>query len=167
MAYISASPFIFQQHFGLTPLQYSVCFAANALGLVAGSSIVMRIGKLSSALLWGVFGQFVSGGLIALSLWAEWPFFLFESVLVLMLFCVGMIIPVSITLALNSVREHRGAASALLGAIPFLLGGIVAPLTGLGNMIHSMNILIVLCSAICLSLYLFSRRWDYSSQKGN
>lgn len=42
IAYISASPFIFQQHFGLTPLQYSICFAGNALGLVVGSSVVMK-----------------------------------------------------------------------------------------------------------------------------
>ena len=126
IAYISASPFIFQQHFGLTPLQYSICFAGNAL-------------------------------------WLEWPFVLFELVLVPMLFCVGMITPVGITLALNSVTEHRGIASALLGALPFLFGGIVAPLTGLGDMIRSMTTLVLLCSVICLGLYLCSRRWNYSA----
>ena len=78
-----------------------------------------------------------------------------------MLFCVGMITPVGITLALNSVTEHRGSASALLGALPFLLGGIVAPLTGLGDMIRSMTTLVLICSAICLGLYLYSRGWDY------
>ena len=163
IAYISASPFIFQQHFGLTPLQYSICFAGNALGLVAGSSVVMKIRRLPSATPWCSAGLFVTGLLMSVALWLEWPFFLFELLLVPMLFCVGMITPVGITLALNSVTENRGSASALLGALPFLLGGIVAPLTGLGNMIRSMTALVLLCSAVCLGLYLCSRRWNYST----
>ena len=163
IAYISASPFIFQQHFGLTPLQYSICFAGNALGLVVGSSVVMKIRRLSSATPWCSVGLFVTGLLMSVALWLEWPFVLFELVLVPMLFCVGMITPVGITLALNSVTEHRGIASALLGALPFLFGGIVAPLTGLGDMIRSMTTLVLLCSVICLGLYLCSRRWNYSA----
>lgn len=163
IAYISASPFIFQQHFGLTPLQYSICFAGNALGLVVGSSVVMKIRRLASATPWCSVGLFVTGLLMSVALWLEWPFVLFELVLVPMLFCVGMITPVGITLALNSVTEHRGIASALLGALPFLFGSIVAPLTGLGDMIRSMTTLVLLCLVICLGLYLCSRRWDYSA----
>ena len=162
ISYIAASPFIFQNHFGLTPLEYSVCFAGNALGLVAGSSVVMKIRKLPSAAPWCSVGLFAAGLLPSAALQMEWPFFLFEILLVAMLFCVGMITPLGITLALNSVTEHRGIASALLGALPFLLGGIVAPLTGLGNMIRSMTILVLLCSAVCVGLYFCSRRWDYS-----
>lgn len=163
IAYISASPFIFQQHFGLTPLQYSLCFAGNALGLVIGSSVVMKIKRLASAAAGCSAGLFATALLVSAALWLEWPFVLFELVLVPMLFCVGMITPVGITLALSSVTEHRGIASALLGALPFLLGGIVAPLTGLGDMIRSMTALVLLCSAVCLGLYLYSRRWSYAA----
>lgn len=152
IAYISASPFIFQNHFGLTPLEYSVCFAANALGLVVGSSVVMKIKHLENVTPWCSVGLFAAGVLVSVALWMEWPFVLFELALVLMLLCVGMITPVGITIALNSVSEHRGIASAMLGSFPFLLGGIVAPLTGLGNMIHSMTALVLLCSAVCLCL---------------
>lgn len=159
MAYISASPFIFQEHFGLTPLEYSICFAANALGLVVGSSIVMKIKNLAGVISWCSFGLFAMGLMVSVSLWMEWHFALFELPLIGMLLCVGMITPVGITLALDSVSEHRGIASAMLGSFPFLLGGIVAPLTGLGNIITSMTVLILLCSAICLLLYLYSRRW--------
>lgn len=160
ISYISASPFIFQNHFGLTPLQYGFCFAGNALGLVAGSSVVMKIRRLQSATPWCSAGLFVGGLLVSVALWMEWPFVLFEAFLIAMLFCVGMITPIGIALALDAVTEHRGSASALLGALPFLLGGIVAPLTGLGNMIRSMTALILLCSAVCLILYLISRRWN-------
>ena len=125
-------------------MQYSICFAGNALGLVVGSSVVMKIRRLASATPWCSVGLFVTGLLMSVALWLE-------------------ITPVGITLALNSVTEHRGIASALLGALPFLFGGIVAPLTGLGDMIRSMTTLVLLCSVICLGLYLCSRRWDYSA----
>ncbi|MDE5987404.1 MAG: multidrug effflux MFS transporter [Prevotella sp.] len=163
MAYISASPFIFQNHFGLTPLEYSVCFAANALGLVVGSSMVMNVKRLSTVTPWCSAGLLATGIMVSVSLWLEWPFAVFELMIVLMLLCVGMMTPVGITLALNAVSEHRGIASALLGSVPFLLGGIVAPLTGLGNMIHSMTAIVLLCSVVCMGLYLYSRRWNFDS----
>ena len=47
--------------------------------------------------------------------------------------------------------------------VSILFGGIVAPLTGLGDMIRSMTTLVLLCSVICLGLYLCSRRWNYSA----
>ena len=131
--------------------------------LVAGSSVVMKNRRLQAAAPWCSVGLFATGLLMSAALRLEWTFVLFELALVPMLFCVGMITPVGITLALNSVTEHRDIDSALLGALPFLLGGIAAPLTGLGDMIRSMTALVLLCSAVCLGLYLCSRRWDYSA----
>lgn len=159
MAYISASPFIFQNYFGLTPMQYGLCFAGNAVGLVAGSAVVMRIGNLQAAIRLSSVGLPTMAVLTSLALLYMWPFLLFETVLFLMLFCVGMITPLGITLALDSISENRGMASALLGAVPFFLGGIVAPLTGLGNMIHSTTLLITICSVVCLCLWIVARRW--------
>lgn len=162
MAYISASPFIFQNHFGLSPLQYSVCFACNAVGLVLGSAVVMKIKNLPGAARLGATVLLTTSLLTAAALLQGWPFPLFEAVLFVMLLSVGMLTPVAITLALNVVSENKGVASALLGAVPFLLGSIVAPLTGIGNMLQSTVILIVLCSVLCMGLYAVSRRWNYA-----
>ncbi len=165
MAYISASPFIFQNHFMLTPMQYSLCFACNAIGLVAGSSIIVKISNLPKAAQAGVIGLLATGLCISAALLQGWPFFLFEMVMFLMLFCVGILTPVAITLALNSVSENKGVASAMVGSAPFFLGGIVAPLTGIGgigNMIYTLPLIIMLCALICMGFYWVSRRWDYS-----
>lgn len=159
MAYISASPFIFQNHFGLTPLQYGLCFAGNAVGLVAGSAVVMKIGNLRAATGAGSAGLLATAALTSWALLRGWPFPLFEAMLFPMLFCVGLLTPVAITRALRVVTEHRGMAAALLGAVPFFLGGIVAPLTGIGDMLRSMSLLILLCSAVCAALWIVSRRW--------
>lgn len=110
-----------------------------------------------------VFGPFVTGLLLmslltSLALCLEWPFGLFEVPLFLMLFSVGMITPVAMTCALNVVAGNKGVASALLGAMPFFLGGIVAPLTGIGNMIYSTIGLIMLCTVVCTGLWMVSQR---------
>lgn len=165
MAYISASPFLFQTHFGLTPMEYSLCFAGNAVGLVLGSAIVMRLSNLQKAAGWGALGLLATAVLSSLALLGGLPFGLFEVTLVPMLFCVGMITPVGITLALCSVAENRGMTSALLGAFPFLLGGAVAPLTGIGDMLRSTALIIVPCSLVCAALWMISRRWDYTKKK--
>ncbi len=156
MAYISASPFIFQQHFGLSPLHYSILFAFNALGLVIGSAVVVKFQNMDFALSLSVIGLFVSALFASASLLFSLPFLAFEIFIILMLFCVGMLTPVGITLALKLVDENRGTASALLGATPYLLGGIVAPLTGIGNMVHSMPFLLTLCATICFGLYILN-----------
>ena len=158
IAYISASPFIFQNHFGLIPMEYSLCFAGNAVGLVAGSSVVMKIKNLEAATKWSTVVLAAMAVLILTALLLAWPFGLFEVFLFIMLVCVGLLTPATITLALRSATENRGMAAALLGAVPFLLGGIVAPLTGVGNIIRSTSLSIVACACGCLCLWMISRR---------
>lgn len=160
LSYIAASPFIFQDHFGFSPIVYSIFFAVNSLGLVAGSTVVMKIKNLSTALKWSTTGLLLTGILAAGLLWRGSPFLVFDMALIGMLFCVGMITPLAITLALGAIAKNHGAASALLGSFPFLLGGIVAPLTGIGNIIHSMDTLIILCVIICFVLWRCSLRTD-------
>lgn len=159
MAYISASPFIFQNHFGLTPMEYSLCFAGNAVGLVLGSSIVMKIKDLEAATMWSTIVLMSMAILVGCALFLAWPFSVFEVFLFLMLFCVGMLTPATVTIALRSVKENRGMASALLGSVPFLLGGMVAPLTGIGNIVHSTSLSILACAFICICLWGISYRW--------
>lgn len=164
-SYISASPFIFQNHFGLSPMNYGFCFACNASGLVIGSGLVMRLKEQQSCLKVCAPGLLVMCGLTSLALLLEWPFILFEAVLFLMIFFCGMLIPVGTTLALNSERKNRGIAAALTGAISFLFGGLAAPLVGIGNILYSTVILFMTCALISLFLYLSSRKWDYALNK--
>lgn len=54
--YIAASPFIFQEHFGMSPLAYSLCFGANAVGIMLGSLAVSLFYDASGALRIGTIG---------------------------------------------------------------------------------------------------------------
>lgn len=161
-SYISASPFLFQNHFGLTPMRYGLCFACNAVGLVAGSALVMRAGNTKGVLRWGCCGLLAACTLTSCALLLAWPFLLFEAMLFLMIFCCGVLIPLTTTLALDAEPDNKGVAAALLGSLSFLAGGIVAPLVGLGDMLVSTVILFMSGAIVSLLLYLYSQRFDYS-----
>lgn len=49
------------------------------------------------------------------------------------MFAFGMIQPAGTSIVLDCERENAGAASTALGASGFLMGGIVSPLVGIGN----------------------------------
>lgn len=149
-AYIAASPFIFQQHFGLSSLAYSVCFGVNALSVMVGSFVVCRfgsvrrglgVGSVAFSLMCLVTGMLlVSGGGVV---WVE-------GALLVLLLCLGMILPTSTTLALELERGNSGSASAVLGFMPFLFGGVVSPLAGLGDMVVSLATVIAVCGLCTL-----------------
>lgn len=142
-SYLSASPFLFQKHFGLSPMEYGFCFAFNAVGLIAGSVFVSRVKRQQRCLMPGTLALLATCLLSSLALLAGWPFFVFEAALFLMIFSCGILIPVGNTLALDSERGNSGIAAALLGALAFLFGGAAAPLVGIGNLLHSTVILLL------------------------
>lgn len=143
--YIAASPFIFQEHFSMSPLAYSLCFGANAVAVMLGSLTVSLFPDAACALRigtrgFGIMSLFVAAALIfGTSVW-----WVEVSLFVFMLF-LGVILPGSTTLALDLERKNSGNASALLGFLMFLFGGILSPLTGLGNMLYTTSIIIVAC----------------------
>lgn len=149
--YIAASPFIFQEHFNMSPLAYSLCFGANAVAIMLGSLTVSLFPDATCALRigtrgFGLMSLFVAAALIfGTSVW-----WVEVSLFVFMLF-LGVILPSSTTLALDLERKNSGNASALLGFLMFLFGGILSPLTGLGDMLYTTGIIIVAC---CIGTWL-------------
>lgn len=143
--YIAASPFIFQNHFGLSPIHYSFCFGVNALGIMFGSLLVSKFKDAGSALRTGTRGFGMMSLIVTLVFLFSTSVLLVEIILFFFLIFLGLILPSSTTLALDLERENSGNASALLGFLMFLFGGILSPLTGLGNMLYSTSIIIVVC----------------------
>ena len=79
--YIAASPFIFQEHFNMSPLAYSLCFGANAIAIMLGSLTVSLFHDATGALRVGSIGfgimslfvaaaLFLAGGSIAVCFYA-------------------------------------------------------------------------------------------------
>lgn len=151
-SYISASPFIFQQQYGLSPVAYSLCFGLNAFGIMAGSLLVLRSRSSERGLALGTRGFFVMALATALVLTQGGSVWLVEASLFVLLVMLGTILPTSTALALEPLRDCSGSASAALGFLAFLVGGICSPLVGMGDMAVSTSAVIVVCALATLLL---------------
>jgi DHA1 family bicyclomycin/chloramphenicol resistance-like MFS transporter len=136
-AYIASSPFIFQEHYGVSPVAYSIFFAVNALALTVGNILSAKMKKPRRTLKYSVTGLFVCSLLTGVLLLSDVAIVYFCLALFLSLFFAGATFPVSTNLALDLEEKYKGTASAILGASTFLVGGIVMPLSGMGNILHS------------------------------
>lgn len=135
-AYISGSPFVLQEIYGVSPQIFSVCFAVNGLGVILAGQVTGKLaGKVSDhRLLAGGLAMAVFGGLLLLAavlIGTGLP-----AILVAFFFIVSSVGPVSIatsSLALQRQGKTAGSAAALLGLLSFIIGGLIAPLVGLGG----------------------------------
>lgn len=145
-SYIAASPFVFQVHFGVSPQVYGLCFGANAVAIMIGSLAVTRFRNAEAALRCGCVCFGITSLVVAAALCLCSEFWMVEVTLFMFLLFLGLILPSSTTLALNMERHNSGTASALLGFLMFFFGGILSPMTGLGNMLYTTSGIIVVCS---------------------
>ena len=157
-SYISASPFIFQVHFGASPQVYGLCFGMNAIAIMVGSLMVGKAKEARKGLRCGCICFAMASVLVCLTLIYSESIYFVEMALFLLLFFLGMILPTSTTIALDMERQNSGIASALLGFLMFVFGGVLSPVTGLGNMIYTTSLVIVICSMATLYCYKMASR---------
>lgn len=148
--YISSSPFIFQEHYGVSPQIYSICFGVNGFAIMLGSLLSMRFRSLRRSMGTGSLVFWLMSLSVAVGLVLGFPVQGIECLFILQMFCLGLVLPSSMTLALDLERDNSGSASAVLGFLTFLAGGIVSPLTGLGDMLVTTSLLITLCASLTL-----------------
>jgi DHA1 family bicyclomycin/chloramphenicol resistance-like MFS transporter len=136
-AYISGSSFVFQQVYGVSPQTYGYLFALNGAALVVSSQVNrLLVGRLSPHQLmrFGLIAGAVAGvALLGVALAGGHPLAALMVPLVAMLASFGFVAPNSSALALSAHGDEAGAGSALLGALRFASGAVVAPLVGLAG----------------------------------
>ncbi len=134
--YISASPFLLQNGFGLSEQWFSACFAANALGIVVATQVgrVMLRRRTSLTLLgWGVAQGLAGALLLLVAVLAGAGLVPVLIALFVMVSAVGLALPHAAAIAMDLHRTIAGSASALFGLAQFVLGALAAPLAGLGD----------------------------------
>lgn len=156
-AYISASPFVYQEMVGLSPTAYSVAFTVNALGILganlAGARLVGRFSpeRVVAAGVAGVVAAIVGLAVVmALSPAGTLHLAPVTAVFVLLTTSVGLIMPNAAALAMQATRGHSGSGSALLGAAQFSVAALVSPLTGISGPHSALPLLLVMsaCAVI-------------------
>lgn len=142
-AYISSTPFIVQEIYGFTELQFSLVFAVNAVGLAIGSALTLKFRTMSQATKVGtMLGAVVALIALIISLVGGGGFVLYELTAVVMLFAIGLVLTGSATVAMQLGRARAGAASAVVGGIGYVAGGLVSPVVSVGD-------ILTLSTALC------------------
>lgn len=135
-AYISSTPFIVQEVYGFSKLQFSLVFAVNAMGLATGSALSLRFKTMSMATKVGTrLGAIVAFIAIMVSFIGYGSFLLYEMSTIIMLFAIGLVLTGSTTAAMNLGRGCAGAASAVVGGIGYIVGGLISPLVSVGDIL--------------------------------
>ncbi|MGA6167412.1 multidrug effflux MFS transporter [Amycolatopsis magusensis] len=157
-AYIAGSSFALQDVYALSPQQYSLVFGLNGIGIVALGQVNGRIvGRFSerallrTGLCLATLGAL--GVLLATSLHLPLAFLL--PPLFLLVSSIGLIMPNATSLAMAEHPRTAGSASALLGVLQFVVGGLATPLVGLGGQGSAVPMAVVMAGFTVAALVAF------------
>lgn len=136
-AYVATSAFILRSMNGLSPIAYSVDFAANAGGMTVAALVSARLaGRVATrrVIFVGQAVALAAGlGMLAGALWLGTPLLLALGCFFALMVALGLIWGNAGALAADAVPEHPGTGSAVLGMLQWGTAGIAAPLAGLGG----------------------------------
>jgi len=133
--YLAGSPFVLINHYGLTPVQYSLAFSVNAAAFFAAAQFNAQLGR-RFGLVNTVKAAVTGAGVIMVALLAYYlaggdqlavllGLYFFASAL------MGLVIPTTSVLALEEHGAIAGTASALLGTLQMLIGAVAMGVVGL------------------------------------
>jgi MFS transporter, DHA1 family, multidrug resistance protein len=127
--FLASSSFVYIDHFGLTPTQFSLAFSANAVGFIGASQFAATLGArfgmarvvTAAVSLHTVFVLI----LFALTVAGVDSLAVLIALLLLAFACLGLVIPATMVLALEDHGPIAGMASALGGTLQMVAGGLM------------------------------------------
>ena len=121
-------------HYGLTPRQYSLAFAVNAVSFIGASQFAGRLAhryglrRVVSASVAGFALTMCAGS--ALNLAGVDTLAVLIAMLMIGFGFLGLVVPATSVMALDHHGEIAGAASALMGTLQMVLGAAAIALMG-------------------------------------
>ena len=157
-AYISGSPFLFQNIYHVSPQMYSFIFGGLGACMVLSGLIPMRLaGRVADIKLmaWAV-GQALVGSILFM-ICVSLQLSIIFTTLSLLIFVTT--IPVfgaaSFSLSMRYHAKEAGTASAIFGFSSMFSGGLVAPLVGIGGSNDALPMAIMLFLGTFATLIIF------------
>lgn len=163
--YISASAFVFIQHFGLTATQFSYLFAVNSVALVIGGMISNR------ALARGASPQAITLAGVSLHVLAGLTLLLLIQMdnASLTAYCVllgsaigalGLVFGNLTALTMGDAGKQTGTASALMGLLQYLMSAVVGYLASFAPQGPGLlPLTLTLCGALAAVMTVLGMRW--------
>lgn len=135
-AYVAGTPFIYQNIYGISPQLFSILFALNGLGIIIGSQFVKRLAgrwEEDRIIQSGLLLACIAATVALIVVLSHGPFIALFSSIFLFAVSIGIIGPVSFTLAMESQGHIAGSAAAILGSLQFALGALSSPIVGVAG----------------------------------
>ncbi|MHB0880672.1 multidrug effflux MFS transporter [Paenibacillus sp. SEL1] len=154
-AYVAGTPFIYQNIYGVSPQLFSILFALNGLAIILGSQFVKLLaGRVSESRLFliGLILSFISSAALLFIVLVHGALSAMFISIFLFALSIGIIGPISFTLAMESQGHIAGSASAVLGTLQFVLGGVTSPLVGIAGENSAIPFGIIIFSTSLLSI---------------
>jgi MFS transporter, DHA1 family, multidrug resistance protein len=162
-AFISASSFVLQGAYGMSPMAFGLLFGLTVIGYIAGTILAQRlvtVRGLDGTIRPGVWCM-AGGGILMLAAMTVGGSSPLEVALpmTLYVFGVGLVMPQSNASAMMPFPDRAGAASSLLGLIQ--MSGSAASGTLLGTLIVRsplyMPLFIALAGSVALLVFIMAR----------
>lgn len=153
-AYIASSPFILQKIYGLTPLEFSLCFALNAFMIGIGAAVAPQFKRPTTGLKCGAIDFVIAAVMLAICLLAKMPLVFVMAMYMYLMTSFGLMQPGLTATALDAERENAGAASAIFGASGFVAGAVSSPIVAMGSIEVTSSIVMMVGAIVCLVLTL-------------
>lgn len=164
-AYISGSPFVLQNIFGVSPQMFSLLFAINSFGIIIAGQVTGRLaGIVSETKLFttGIGISFLGGISLLVAIFTKAGLFPILPPLFMVVSSVGIVGSAGFSLAMQNQGHAAGSASGLLGVLSFILGAFAAPLVGLGGSHTAIPLGVVIAAAgfgsVLCYMFLIRRR---------
>lgn len=135
-AYVSGTPFIYQNIYDVSPQVFSVLFGINGLAIIIGSFIIGRLGGFipeKSLLQIAVIINLSTTFLLFIMTIIQGPLASLVVLIFIYMITIGMTVTSTITLGMAKQGHRAGSASAVLGMLPLLMGSFFSPLAGINE----------------------------------
>ncbi|UUY82454.1 multidrug effflux MFS transporter [Staphylococcus haemolyticus] len=156
-SYISASPFLVQKIYGVSPLHFSWMFAGVGITLIIASQIAGKlVDYFHPQVLLRAFTiiQIIGVVIVSLTLINHWHFALLVIGFIVLVAPVTGVATLGFSIAMEERTTGSGSASSLLRLLQSLLGGLVTPLVNLKGEYNSMPYIIIISLTAILLIIL-------------
>jgi DHA1 family bicyclomycin/chloramphenicol resistance-like MFS transporter len=154
LAFVSASSYIYQEGFGLSEQGYSLYFALNAVALIAGPLLYLRLSRNFSrrAIVAAGFAVMIAAGLIV-CLFGNLAPLVFALALFPASLMGSAVRPPGAFLMLDQQKEDTGSAAALINCSSLVFGsaGMVLVFLAGESLVLGLGAINVAVGAVCLA----------------
>ncbi|MEZ9234576.1 multidrug effflux MFS transporter [Shewanella sp. 10N.286.52.A9] len=132
--YLTASPFIYMEVFGLDKTLFAVLFSTNVgalmLANIINSRIVTRYGSSRMLFVATVFGSLAATGLLIVNI-VDLSYHYTVAMLIPLMGCLGIMSVNADAIVLMKFKKETGTATAVIGTLRFGFGSLAGPLLAL------------------------------------